>query len=71
MFLESSATVGKSPDRNLGHVEVVDGMEVESLVMGTPTHGGRLHIGHKSREVRSESNCSMVLDVADVLLELS
>ena len=71
MFLESSATVGKSSDHNLGQAGMVDGFEVERLVTGTPTHGGRLHIGHKPHGVRSQSTCSMVLDAVGVPLELS
>jgi hypothetical protein len=70
VFLELSATVGKSSDHNLGLVGVEVGMEIEKWVTGTPTHGGRQHIGHEPRGVRSESNYAMALDAASVLLEL-
>ena len=63
--------VGRSSDHNLGQAVMVDGLEVERLVTGTPTHDGRLHIGHKPRGVRSQSTCSMVPDTVDVPLELS
>ena len=48
---------------------MADGVGIERLVMGTPTHGERQHIERERGGVRSVSNCATVLDVAGVLLE--